>query len=134
MLIPIWLSTTIVYIVTGLQSDFSHWIVCELIFSFLGTSGLLIGIVTGIAIKNQNLAIQAASLVTIPFVLYGGLVVNLKNLPAYSSWLQYFTPMRYSFNAFVNSQLRSDALDHLGDIDLVRDRLGLTGTVAENII
>ena len=105
-----------------------------MIFSFLGTSGLLIGIVTGIAIKNQNLAIQAAPLVTIPFVLYGGLVVNLENLPAYSSWLQYLTPMRYSFNAFVNSQLRSDALDHLGDIDLVRDRLGLTGTVAENII
>jgi hypothetical protein len=80
-------------------------------------SGLLIGIATGIAIRNQNLAVQSAPIVIIPFVLYGGLVVNLKTLPAYSSWMQYITPMRYSFNAFMTSQLKSDALDHLGDID-----------------
>jgi ABC-type multidrug transport system permease subunit len=63
------------------------------------------GIITGIAIKDQHLAINSAPIVIIPLVLYGGLIVNLKTLPWYSGWIQYFTPLQYSYNAIVQSQL-----------------------------
>lgn len=115
MLIPIWISSTTVYLICGLQNDFAHWFLFETVFSFLGLSGLLIGVTAGVAIKHQNLAIQSAPLIVIPFVIYGGLVVNLNTLPAWSSWIQYISPLRYSFNVLVQSQLKSDALYHLGD-------------------
>ena len=78
-------------------------------------AGFLIGITTGVVIKHQNLAVQAAPIIIIPFVIYGGLLVNLNTLPAWSSWIQYISPIRYSFNVIAQSQLKSDALLHLGD-------------------
>jgi len=51
-----------------------------------------------------------------PLVVFGGLVVNLKSIPIYSSWIQYVTPLRYGFNVLANSQLNTDALHHLGSL------------------
>lgn len=115
MLLPIYIATTIVYLVVGLNGAFSAWIYyCthlpneELIFTLIAISGYLIGIVAGIICKEQHFAIQASPLIVMPVVVFGGLVVNLKTIPDYSKWFQYLSPVRYGYSLMMSSQLDTD--------------------------
>jgi hypothetical protein len=69
-----------------------------------------------------------------PLVVFGGVVVNLKTLPSYSSWFQYLTPLRYGFNIMTDAQLNTDELLNLGKSDFVRNKIGLDGSIEDNII
>lgn len=99
----------------------------------LATSGYLIGVTVGILCKEASFAVQAAPLIVMPLVVFGGLVVNLKTIPAYSSWFQYLTPVRYGYNLLVYDQLDTDQMQHLIQFKFIRDKLGLSGNNDENI-
>jgi hypothetical protein len=58
MLVPIWISTTIVYLIVGLEGTFSNWLLyCnilhkkELVFTLAAVCGYLLGIIVGILCK-----------------------------------------------------------------------------------
>lgn len=91
-----------------------------MIFTIVSITGYIIGIVSGIIIKDQNLAIQASPLIMIPLVIFGGLCINLNSIPSYSYWIQFLTPIRYAYIALTTNQLKTDKLYHLGDIAAVR--------------
>jgi len=93
----------------------------------------LIGVVAGILCKEAQFAIQASPLIVMPLVVFGGLVVNLKTIPAYSSWFQYITPLRYGYNVLIYDQLDTDQMQHLSQYQYIRDKLGLSGSTSDNI-
>jgi ABC-type multidrug transport system permease subunit len=103
-------------------------------FTLQSITGYLIGIICGVLLKSPSLCIQAAPFVVIPLVLYGGLTVNLNTIPAYSSWVQYITPLRYGYNSLLINQLNTDALRYIGEIEGVRDMLGLSWDEKDNAI
>jgi ABC-type multidrug transport system permease subunit len=88
-------------------------------------SGYVLGIITGLLCKNKQIAIQALPLLMMPMITYGGQIVNLSELPWYSSWIQYVTPLRYGFNIIVKNQLQTSELLNLGDDPLILKQLGL---------
>jgi ABC-type multidrug transport system permease subunit len=141
MLFSIYVATTIVYLIVGLENTFSAWlfyckfllIIKEFIFTLLTICGYLIGICAGILCKQASFAIQASPLIVMPLVVFGGLVVNLKTIPAYSSWFQYITPIRYGYNVLITSQLDTDQMQHLIQYKFIREKLGLSGTNSDNI-
>jgi ATP-binding cassette subfamily G (WHITE) protein 1 len=80
------------------------------IFILLAISGFLFGLMFGVLNKDSNQAINLFPLVVIPILIYGGLVVNIKDIPVYSQWLQYFSPLRHSFMIVFQDQLYSSKL------------------------
>lgn len=77
------------------------------VVSVIATAGYMLGIITGVLCKNYNIAIQAVPLLMMPIVTYGGQIVNLAELPWYSTWIQYLSPLRYGYNIIVKSQLQT---------------------------
>lgn len=73
---------------------------------FVALSGYMIGISTGAMCKNQLMAIQAAVLIMMPIMTFGGQSVNLRTVPWYSKWVSYLTPLRYGYNILLRDQLR----------------------------
>ena len=46
-------------------------------------------------------------MVVIPILIFGGVVVNINDIPAYVRWLQYLSPLRHSFLIVFQDQLSS---------------------------
>lgn len=75
--------------------------------TLVAISGYMMGSLVGIVFSTSQHAIQILPLVVIPLVLFGGLIVNLKSIPEYSSWAQYISPIRHTYSALVLDQLSS---------------------------
>jgi hypothetical protein len=74
-------------------------------FSFVSLGGFMIGISIGALCKSQFYAIQAGVMIMMPIMTFGGQGVNLRTIPAYSSWFQYITPLRYGYNILMRKHL-----------------------------
>ena len=66
------------------------------------------------------MAIQILPAFMILFLIYGGLPVNLYDLPAYSSWIQYISPIRHVYSSLMENVLNTDKMHNLGENSLVR--------------
>ena len=66
------------------------------------------------------MAIQILPAFMIVFLIYGGLPANLYDLPAYSSWIQYISPVRHIYSALMENILNTDKMHNLGQNSLVR--------------
>lgn len=121
MLFSVIISNFIVYTVVGLRKDFEHFllfsnpiIILVLVLCLIATFGYMLGIIVGVLCKSPNMTIQTVPLLMMPIVTYGGQVVNLAELPWYSGWIQYISPLRYGYNIIVKSQLETSELLNLG--------------------
>ena len=83
-------------------------------------AGYMMGLLLGIFFTTAQMAIQVVPIIFIPFVIYGGLPVNLYDLPAYSSWIQYISPVRHIYSALMENILNTDKMHNLGQNSLVR--------------
>ena len=44
---------------------------------------------------------QVMPLAILPIMIFGGLFVNLETIPAVFHWIQYISPIKYSYNAML---------------------------------
>lgn len=56
--------------------------------------------------------------VMIPMMLFGGLVVNISDIPVYLRWLQYLTPIRHSFLIIFQDQMSSSIFSPFSGLNL----------------
>ncbi len=73
------------------------------------------------------MAIQILPLIMIAFVIYGGLPVNLNDIPAYSSWIQYTSPIRHGYSSLMENILNTDKMHNMGEIEFIRNICGIHG-------
>jgi len=85
----------------------------------------MLGIITGTLCKNFHIAIQAIPILMMPIVTYGGQVVNLSQLPWYSGWIQYISPLSYAYKILVKHQLQTPEVFNLGNNAEILRELGL---------
>lgn len=81
-----------------------------MVTTLAGVSGYMFGSLIGIIFSTAEHAIQILPLIVVPLVLFGGLVVNLKTIPSYSSWIQYISPIRHTYSSLIIDQLGSDRM------------------------
>lgn len=77
------------------------------IFVILAVSGYLFGMMFGVLNKDAEQSITILPLAVIPILIFGGLVVNTNDIPVYSSWIQYLSPLRHAFMIVFQNQLKS---------------------------
>lgn len=78
-----------------------------MVTTLIAISGYMMGSLIGIIFSTSEHAIQMLPIVIIPLILFGGLVVNLRTIPSYSSWAQYISPIRHTYSALILDQLNS---------------------------
>ena len=44
----------------------------------------------------------------LPFLVFGGYVFNLEDVPIYLKWFQYLSPLRYSTEALVRNEFENN--------------------------
>jgi len=57
-------------------------------------------------------------MVVIPILLFGGVVVNINDIPEFIRWLQYFSPMRHAFLIIFQDQMSTNIFSQYSPLNL----------------
>ena len=106
MLYP-FLYVSIYYFMTALAATpgqfFFHVLVTFLV-SFAGSS---LGLLVGTIITDTKAVPIAVTLVLLPITSFSGFTKNQNDLPPWSSWIQYLSPIKYAFVALVENEVQN---------------------------
>ena len=89
----------------GLSSTAGQFFTFYLIFFLVGFAGNSLGLLIGSAVSDAKLVTVLIPISIIPFVLFSGFYKNREDLPVWLSWIEYISPMKYTFIAFVRNEL-----------------------------
>ena len=84
----------------------------------MSLEGYFFGMFFGVLCRDDRTASNLLPMVILPIMMFGGLVVNLADIPNYISWLQYLSPMRHSVMILVQDQMSSDRFIAFSDLKL----------------
>jgi ABC-type multidrug transport system permease subunit len=83
--------------------------------SFLGGSlGLFIGSLSNDAKGASTLL----PMFVFTFLVFSGLFKNLANIPDWIGWIQYFTPVKYTFASIINNQILYSPNSRIAELNL----------------
>jgi len=82
-----------------------------LFMTLLNNVGQALGMLIGCTFKSKEVAMQVMPLAILPIMIFGGLFVNLETIPKVFHWIQYISPIKYSYNAMLLEEFQS--LDNL---------------------
>lgn len=100
------------YWVIELNDDSNEkWIIYLLVLICLSYAGVSMGILCGCIFSDIQVAVSAAPLAVIPFMLFGGFLINVDNIPSYFVFMEYLSPFKYSFGALAQNEYHSLDLD-----------------------
>ena len=85
------------------------------------------GIFIGAMFTTPEMAIQILPLIVIPVVMFGGLSVNLNDIPEFSRWIQYLSVIRHGYSVLMLNLLSTDKMHHLADDENIRQFCGING-------
>ena len=93
----------IIYWFAGLSGTANQFFTCLLILYTLSFNGISFGMFFGSIIKDQRSMGSLNLIINLLISLISGFYKNLANFPDWYSWLQYLSPVRYSFEAFIKN-------------------------------
>jgi hypothetical protein len=99
-----------------------------LLYLIMAFEGYLFGLFFGVVCKNETIAVNLMPMAMIPMLIFGGLAVNINDIPVYIRWCQYLTPLRHSFLIMFQDQMDSARFAHFSGLDLP-EKFGVGGDV-----
>ncbi len=97
------LQALILYWFVGLTSTVNQFFIFYLIAYLLTLNGVSLGLMLGSMITDAKSVSAITPIVVIPFVLFSGFFKNSGNIPDWIGWIQYVSPMKYSYIAWINN-------------------------------
>ena len=94
----------IAYYMIGLNPAFSAYLLAACLLLFCAITGTAIGTFISAIFDDVGMALAVLPLFLLPVLLFSGLFVNSGNFPAWLAWLQYGSPVRYSFSGLLQNQ------------------------------
>lgn len=110
VLIPL-LWSAIMYWMIGLGNTVGQFFTFYFILFLISFAGNSLGLLLGSAIKDAKLVSIMIPIFILPFVLFSGFYKNRDDLPVWLGWIEYISPMKYSFLSFV----RNEFIDYSND-------------------
>jgi ATP-binding cassette, subfamily G (WHITE), eye pigment precursor transporter len=95
------LQTLIMYWFVGLSSTAAQFFTFYLICYLISFSGMSLGLMLGSMVSDAKSVSSITPMLMLPFILFSGLFKNSGNLPAWIGWIQYISPIKYTFSAFL---------------------------------
>ncbi|CAD8074209.1 unnamed protein product [Paramecium primaurelia] len=116
----------ILYWMIGLNTHSVGVVFIHLLVAILTSlNGNSIGLITGCVFSDIKAATSMVSILLLPFIIFSGYLANSKYFYVWISWIQYISPMKYSFEAFATNEFEKrqyvfgDPIETLGfDIGL----------------
>ncbi|KAI8836623.1 P-loop containing nucleoside triphosphate hydrolase protein [Chytridium lagenaria] len=93
-----WLQVTMIYFMAGTLS-----FAFSLILSSI--SGFALGVFLACSFSSLAVALNASTTLLLPMMLVSGLFVNAGAMPQWISWIKYLSPIKYSFEGSMRSQV-----------------------------
>ena len=102
IIIPL-LQSLILYWFVGLSNTASQFFVYYLIALLLAINGASLGLMVGSLAQDIKAVSIAAPMIVIPIFAFSGFFKNTDNIPGWIGWIQYISPMKYGFEAWVQN-------------------------------
>lgn len=119
--IPPILLGAIIYPMTGLVPDYSHFFIFMLVLVLFNLAAAGICLFIGIICKDGSVANLIGSLVMLFSLLFAGLLLNHNAIPPAAIWLQWLSIFHYGFEALI--------VNEVSHLTLVDKKYGLDITV-----
>jgi ABC-type multidrug transport system ATPase subunit len=119
--IPPILLGAIIYPMTGLVADASHFFIFMLVLVLFNLAAAAICLFIGIVCKDGSVANLIGSLVMLFSLLFAGLLLNHNAIPSAAAWLQWLSIFHYAFEALI--------VNEVSHLTLVDKKYGLDITV-----
>jgi ABC-type multidrug transport system permease subunit len=72
----------------------------------VGFAGSAIGLLIGSVILDAKSVSAVVPIILLPLILFSGFFKNRNDLPMWIGWIEYISPIKYGFIAFVENQVR----------------------------
>ncbi|ORX88800.1 hypothetical protein K493DRAFT_341060 [Basidiobolus meristosporus CBS 931.73] len=96
--------SAITYWMIGLQADVGKFFIYMVVNVLVALCGSALGIMMASFFKRLQIALAVTPAIILPLMMFGGLMVNNGSAPPYFSWIQWISPIKYSFASLVKSQ------------------------------
>ena len=93
-----------VYFIIGLRSGVMHFIIFLGVLQLLSLTAFSLGLFTASIFNDIAVALPLSIVIILPVMVYSGFFVNLSTTPVYLSWIQWISPMKYSFALLMENE------------------------------
>ncbi|KAJ2898441.1 hypothetical protein IWW38_001392, partial [Coemansia aciculifera] len=120
------LYSAICYWLLGFQHDGVKFILFTVVTIVMSVCGFSCGFLLGASFKTLSAVLVALPAMFLPFLLFGGLLVNTGNSTVWLQWLQWLSPIKYGYSATMKNQFSGYVVDGqpVGDEFLNEVKLG----------
>lgn len=89
----------------GLASTPQQFFIFYLISFLVSFAGNSLGLLIGSLSSDPKQVSAIIPVLLVPFILFSGFFKNRNNLPVWLGWMEYISPIKYSFSAFTINQI-----------------------------
>jgi ABC-type multidrug transport system permease subunit len=111
------LQALIMYWFVGLSSTATQFFTFYLICYLIGFAGMSLGLMLGSMATDAKSVSVLTPVIMLPFFLFSGLFKNTGNLPAWIGWIQYISPIKYTFSAFLQNEVIYASSSNIGQMN-----------------
>lgn len=102
------------YFLIGIGHGFEVYVSMQVIMILVNSAAVGLGYMVSCLCRRVDIAPIIGVVIILPFLLFGGLLINSDDAPAYFVWVQYISPIKYGFESMMKifwSQVDSLACD-----------------------
>ncbi|KAL3664425.1 hypothetical protein V7S43_010748 [Phytophthora oleae] len=90
-----------VYFLMGIGHGFDVFIYMQIVLVLVNSCAIGLGYMVSCLCRRVDIAPIIGVVIILPFLLFGGLLINSDDCPDYFVWVQYVSPIKYGFEALM---------------------------------
>lgn len=90
-----------VYFLVGIGGGFDVYLYMQIIMVLVNSCAVGLGYMVSCLTRRVDIAPIIGVVIILPFLLFGGLLINSDDAPVYFVWVQYISPIKYGFEALM---------------------------------
>jgi hypothetical protein len=115
----------------GLNTEDGGRVIAHIFISILTClNGNSIGLMAGCAFNDIKVATSIVPLVLLPLIIFSGFFANSKQFYVWIGWIQYISPVKYSFEAMATNEFDGRHYEFGSPIDTLGFEVGQWESVA----
>ena len=101
----------VTYFAIGLEFSLAQFLMAYLVQASTAWTASSVGYFLSSLFENETTATGLSPVVIMPMMLFGGLLANNVAMPAWLSWFQYVSPIKYGAEALLYNEFRNDEVN-----------------------
>eukprot|EP00644_Phytophthora_capsici_P006488 jgi/Phyca11/118393/e_gw1.36.142.1 len=90
-----------VFLLVGIGHGFKVYVYMQIVLVLAGWSAIGLGFLSLGVFRDVTLALIVFSVLLVLFVAFGGLLINVADIPDWLVWLHYISPVKYAYEAMM---------------------------------